>query len=100
MSSFLNDQAKRIPPGDGPRTFLAETGQSRPKVGALGKFVASDLPGFLHPVIDGQPDKTSYVPEDSVTASSTRAPAVLTREEALGKKKRPTAETMYPEAVQ
>jgi len=92
---FLNETVKKIPPGDS-ESYLGELSRKKKKnAETSGDYKPSDIPGFVHPVVDGMVDKTAYVPQDLLQTGE--PPPVLTREEALSqqKKKKPPEEVLF-----
>jgi hypothetical protein len=51
-------------------------------------FAESDIPGYVHPVINGSPDKTQYIAAAAAEAAaqSGSPPLSITREQALRNK--------------
>lgn len=81
---YLGDIASEIPAGD----------QSRDRR-RRGLYEPSELPGFVNPVVDGEPDLAIFIPEE---VAGTEDEVTLTREEAeasAGKKRKPVAAVMY-----
>jgi len=89
---FLNEASRATPAGDS-STFLTDATKKRK--GQTEGFVASDLPGFVNPMVQGAEDKSIYIPEDA--AGADQAP-MLSRDQAeeMSKKKKTPAEILYP----
>jgi hypothetical protein len=91
---FLSEAAQKTPAGDS-NTFLSEANRKR-RPGA-GEYMPSDIQGFVNPVVDGEPDTSTYVPEEAT--SGEQSPPVYTKDEAMEivKKRKPPADVLYPQ---
>lgn len=77
---YLNDLAKGKSAPAGDRSYLSSIKDRK----AQG-FQPSEIPGFMNPVVNGQPDPSSFVPVDQAEeiARTGLDPKGITREEAL-----------------
>jgi hypothetical protein len=77
---YLNELAKGKTASAGDRSYLSSLKDQKST-----SFQDSEIPGFMNPVVNGQPDPTSFIPVDQAEeiARSGLDPKGITREEAL-----------------